>query len=111
MEAAVVKCEKCDGTGRTVFTHVEAGVCFRCNGTGEAEASARKTVAARRFDFDRATALKILRRVYRNAVKHGDTMNDASEGAYLGEVLAALEVAPEARAHLAALPGWEGVAA
>ena len=35
MKSATTECNKCGGTGTLFnFSHVKAGVCFSCNGTG-----------------------------------------------------------------------------
>lgn len=36
-------CTRCNGSGKTIFAHVENGTCFACGGTGRVKA--RKTAA------------------------------------------------------------------
>jgi DnaJ-class molecular chaperone len=28
----MVKCDRCNGTGTTVWKHIEGGICFKCRG-------------------------------------------------------------------------------
>lgn len=35
MQTTASKCNKCDGTGKVLWKHVDNGRCFECNGSGK----------------------------------------------------------------------------
>ena len=40
------QCPRCGGTGQTVWTHIENGICFQCGGTGEISYQPKKKAEA-----------------------------------------------------------------
>ena len=99
------QCARCGGSGKTAWKHVEDGVCFACDGTGEVaiEPKAPSPVKTWKVAEDHTDALAKLRTLYKIARERGTTYEDAVEAATGVTLL--LDMAPETRPHFRAL-GW-----
>lgn len=58
-----VMCLRCGGSGKTRWVHVDNGICYACDGTGEVESKPARRVRMVATDQTRST----LRAMYRNA--------------------------------------------
>ncbi len=88
-------CPKCQGTGNIpCFSHVEAGVCFKCRGAGAVAAQAAPV--APRAPVDHANTLRNLYRAAKSQGESGwaqfDEKDNTQDGYdFLGKVIYHLE--------------------
>jgi len=69
----MAKCQKCNGRGTIGhYSHVEAGICFACNGTGEVARVKKSAVKIPEISDDvKATAEKVVALIAEGKVVYG----------------------------------------
>jgi hypothetical protein len=76
-------CERCGGTGKTVHTHVERGVCFKCGGDGkQAQAPVAPRTVPRDAPWSRKDVVLLGHRWF--VVRHPDGSFEAIPATQLG---------------------------
>jgi hypothetical protein len=71
--AKMVKCIKCQGTGKVIWAHIDNGRCFACQGTGKVEIKPVKgPVAGPKASYDAALELRRLYGAGRSHIAAGE---------------------------------------